>query len=172
MGRVFEGRREALTYRDWRALGWDKQTAQRLALDHEPGGPREVVEAFLYCDGERLAVNRPVASQPGQASATRRDEFAFEWGYAGSGPHETARAILGVLLLEEPVGWLSQQFKRDVIAARVEQLHITEQDVGAWAEWTLASSPPPSSYPEARAQLEKIAAAGARARREARERCS
>lgn len=172
-GLVFEGRREALTYREWRGLGWDKPTAERLAREHEPGGPFAVVEAFLYCHDERMAVNRPASEQRPDgrsAIATRRDEFAFEWGYNGSGPHATARAILGKVLMEEPVPWLSQQFKQDVIALQPQDggFVVTEGEVGTWADWTLATHPPPDSYPQARDQLETLAREGARARREAR----
>lgn len=166
--KTFHGKREALTYGDWRKLGWDKEQSRRCAEE------AEVVEAFVYVESEhqeptRLAVNTSVPTQPGENPATRRDEFAFEWGYEGSGPHATARAMLASVLLEEPVPWLSQEFKREVIGRQdKEGFTITEAQIGEWADWTLANTPPPTSYPQAIDQLTKLSRAGAAARRRAR----
>lgn len=58
----------------------------------------------------------------------------FEWGYGGSGPAQTALAILADALDDERAVKLHQKFKFDHVARFGTRWAITSEEVIAWAE--------------------------------------
>lgn len=59
------------------------------------------------------SVNRPLRHRTGPRS---HSPTGFSWGYGGSGPAETAHAILKDFFGQEPSSRLYQKFKFDVVA--------------------------------------------------------
>jgi len=70
------------------------------------------------------------------AQEFRHSPAGFQWGYAGSGPAELARAILVALYPEDPVvrhPGCYQTFKAQVIAPlREDGFTLTSLEVDAW----------------------------------------
>jgi len=56
----------------------------------------------------------------------------FEWGYAGTGPHNTARAILDDLLGTIP-NWVGE-FERGVIADQEPEFDLADAVIYAWMD--------------------------------------
>ena len=80
VGRIYTGHREAMTTRDWQALGWDAAAAGRYAA------------AFVGS-----AVRVFVVDEHGTRPLThhvRHSPSGLAWGYGGSGAAELARCVL------------------------------------------------------------------------------
>lgn len=56
----------------------------------------------------------------------------FSWGYEGSGPAQLALAVLLEFVSEDKAVELHQEFKRDVIAALVQDNFQVSIDLGRW----------------------------------------
>lgn len=58
----------------------------------------------------------------------------FNWGYEGSGPAQLALAVLLELVPQDKAVELHQEFKRDVIAALVQDDFEVSVNLGRWLE--------------------------------------
>lgn len=63
----------------------------------------------------------------------RHSPDGFNWGYAGSGPADTALSILTDCLGKENAAQLYQCFKFDHVAGWGNEFSITEQQIKDWA---------------------------------------
>jgi hypothetical protein len=131
VGRIYTGHREAMTTRDWQALGWDAATAGRYAA------------AFVGS-----AVRVFVVDEHGARPLThhvRHSPSGFAWGYGGSGAAELARCVLldyydisdiaAADEWESPLPFSYQQFKFDIVAGLPQDLPwtISGRQIADWA---------------------------------------
>ena len=66
------------------------------------------------------------------AAPRRHSPDGFQWGYGGSGPADTAYAILKYILGTEPEPRMYQKFKFDVIADLGSNFTLTEETIREW----------------------------------------
>jgi len=62
----------------------------------------------------------------------RHSPTGFQWGYAGSGPADTALSILTDYLGYVPATVVYQTFKNDLIAPAGKKLEIDEDEIRFW----------------------------------------
>ncbi len=61
----------------------------------------------------------------------------FQWGYSGSGPSQTALALLLDATNDPDIAWkYHEDFKRDHVAAWGDRWEITRRDILLWLEMT------------------------------------
>lgn len=98
-------------------------------------GFRDGIGGHTICVIERAGNRQTVLSR---LEPHHRHSAEFNWGYSGSGPAETALAILtdvnSRFCLNVPVNNLYQRFKNEFVAAwHQQQFEISADEIIAWA---------------------------------------
>ena len=89
---------------------------------HAPpeGGPGTI---FRVYDGKRREIVNP---------PRRHSPDGFQWGYGGSGPADTAFALLREVLGFDPFPSMYQRFKFEVVANLPNDFVITTDQIREW----------------------------------------
>jgi len=85
----------------------------------------EWVTEKVWLNGKRL--------YPGKSQRVwNHSPDGFNWGYEGSGAAQLALAVLLELVPQEKAVDLHQEFKREVVAALVQDSFLVSIDIGRW----------------------------------------